>query len=271
MADSFEKNSREVGRKALSGIATQTLSQPGRRLRAGVCMYSCECMRANGWHMEEEVDDEAGRKSRAPIFQISRIGAEQPGYPRLLVGGNEHWGLASVVIALIFTPDADKTRQCMYGRFPLFFHRHLPNPGEDDDDDDYEDEINSLLHPHGRRRFENAVKATKRPSKKRIKVQVLNLRARRTPRMMIMILAVSRSCRRQEQRCICPLQLRKNQRVAMFAEPPPAPGKKKNRIRNLSIHDGQYRGTQEGYWRWKLRAEISYAGNIGSDIISTRI
>ncbi|EGC47276.1 predicted protein [Histoplasma capsulatum var. duboisii H88] len=89
--------------------------------------------------------------------------------------GNEHWGLASVVIALIFTPDADKTRQCMTPDisswfhpspgprgegFPLFFHRHLPNPGEDDDDD-YEDEINSLLHPHGRRRFENAVKATK--------------------------------------------------------------------------------------------------------------
>ncbi|EER40652.1 predicted protein [Histoplasma capsulatum H143] len=87
MADSFEKNSREVGRKALSGITTQTLSQPGRRLRAGGCMYSCECMRANGWHMEEEEeDDEAGRKSRAPIFQISKIGAEQPGYPRLLVG-----------------------------------------------------------------------------------------------------------------------------------------------------------------------------------------
>lgn len=35
--------------------------------------------------------------------------------------GNEHWGLASVVIALIFTPDADKTRQCMYGRIDVIY------------------------------------------------------------------------------------------------------------------------------------------------------
>ncbi|QSS58465.1 hypothetical protein I7I51_07891 [Histoplasma capsulatum] len=146
MAGSFEKNSREVG----------TLSQPGRRLLAGVCMNE----------EEEEEDDEAGRKSGAPIFQISRIGAEQPGYPRLLVGGNEHWGLASVVIALIFTPDADKARRCMYGRIDASLFSSIvifqtQTTTTTTTTDDYEDEMNSLLHPHGRRRFENAVKATK--------------------------------------------------------------------------------------------------------------